>query len=69
MSSSADDWVRPRPGPAGYRRDTVVAGALVVAALGSASLYVHALDRDAAPWWVTLIWAVAIAGPLAVRRR
>jgi signal transduction histidine kinase len=69
MSSTADDWVRPRPGRAGYRRDAVVAAALVVAAMGSAALYVHAVDREAAPWWGTLIWAVAIAGPLALRRR
>jgi signal transduction histidine kinase len=47
----------------------VVAAALVVAALGSAAIYGHAVDREAAPWWGTLIWAVAIAGPLAVRRR
>jgi signal transduction histidine kinase len=69
MSSSGDEWVRPRPGAAGYRRDAVVAAALVVAALGSAVLYVHALDRNPATWWATLIWAVAIAGPLALRRR
>ncbi|MCS5717307.1 sensor histidine kinase [Herbiconiux sp. CPCC 205763] len=69
MSSTADDWVRPRPGPAGYRRDTIVAAALVLAALGSAALSVQAADRTPAPWWGMLIWAVAIAAPLAVRRR
>jgi signal transduction histidine kinase len=69
MSSTADDWTRPRPAPAGYRRDAIVAGALVVAAAVSAALYVQASDREAAPWWGVLIWAVAIAGPLAFRRR
>jgi signal transduction histidine kinase len=69
MTSTADDWTRPRPGPAAFRRDAIVAAALVVAAAGSAALYVQASDREAAPWWGVLIWAVAIAGPLAFRRR
>ncbi|MFB2580162.1 sensor histidine kinase [Herbiconiux sp. P15] len=64
-----DDWIRPRPGPAGYRRDAIVAGALAVAAWLSWFLYAGAIDQPHAPWWGAAIWAVLIAGPLAFRHR
>jgi signal transduction histidine kinase len=64
-----DDWVRPRPDAAGYRRDAVVAGVLAVAAWLSWFLYAGAIDQVHAPWWGAAIWAVVIAGALAFRRR
>ncbi|QJU55371.1 sensor histidine kinase [Herbiconiux sp. KACC 21604] len=69
MAPSTDDWKRPRPGAAGYRRDALVAAALVVASLGSWLLYRAAIDQPQAPWWGALLWGVVIAGSLAFRRR
>ncbi|MCS5715786.1 sensor histidine kinase [Herbiconiux sp. CPCC 205716] len=70
MSSDPDDWQRPRPGPAGYRRDAVAAGALAVATFLSWLLFSSAVTgREHAPWWGGAIFAVLVAGSLAFRRR
>ena len=73
-----DDWLRPRPGREGYRRDAIGAALLAVGATVSAMLYTRVgyyLDLDAeptlhpAPAWVSAIMIIAIAAPLAWRRR
>lgn len=68
-TAHTDDWVRPRPDAAGYRRDVIVAGVLAVAAWLSWFLYAGAIPQPHAPWWGAAIWAVVIAGSLAFRRR
>ncbi|WP_291052940.1 sensor histidine kinase [Herbiconiux sp.] len=67
--SRNDDWMRPRPDGAGYRRDAVVAAVLTVAAFASTMLYAGAAAQDHAPWPVALGWSVLMAGSLAFRRR
>ena len=73
-----DDWLRPRPGREGYRRDAIGAALLAVGATVSAMLYTRVgyyLDLDAeptlhpAPAWVSAIMIVALTAPLAWRRR
>ena len=63
------EWTRPLPDRAGYRRDALVAAALVAGALGSGLLFVGATDAEHAPAWVIVLWALFLAGPLAFRRR
>jgi len=73
-----DDWLRPRPGREGYRRDAIGAALLALGATVSAMLYTrigYYLDLDAeptlhpAPAWVSAIMIVAVTAPLAWRRR
>jgi len=73
-----DDWLRPRPGREGYRRDAIGAALLAVGATVSAMLYTRVgyyLDLDAeptlhpAPAWVSAIMIIALTAPLAWRRR
>lgn len=45
-----------------------MAAALTAGAIGSALLFVGASDADHAPVWVIVVWAVFLAGPLALRR-
>jgi len=63
------EWTRPLPDRAGYRRDAIVAAALTAGAIGSGLLFVGATDADHAPVWVIVVWALFLAGPLALRRR
>ncbi|QTX05936.1 sensor histidine kinase [Agromyces archimandritae] len=62
------EWVRPRPGPEGRRRDLWLA--LVVAGLTTISvlLYRAAGAYDEAPAWAVVLWVAAITLPLALRR-
>jgi signal transduction histidine kinase len=70
MSTAPDDWQRPRPGAAGYRRDAIAAAALVVATFFSWLLFSNAMTGQShAPWWGGAIFSVLVAGSLAVRRR
>jgi signal transduction histidine kinase len=73
-----DDWLRPRPGREGYRRDAIGAALIAVGATVSAMLYTRVgyfLDLDAeptlhpAPAWLSAIMIIAITAPLAWRRR
>jgi len=73
-----DDWLRPRPGREGYRRDALGAALLAVGTTVSALLYTRAgyytdLDSDPtqhpAPMWLSAIMIVALSVPLAWRRR
>lgn len=64
-----DDWVRPRPGPAGIRRDA--AGALLVflGALVATLLYSRLeIYSDPAPVWLTAVALLGLSAPLALRR-
>ncbi|PJJ65412.1 signal transduction histidine kinase [Compostimonas suwonensis] len=65
----ADDWRRPRPSPAGYRRDALIALALVIGTGTSLVLYRTAGIFADADWWWSAIWLVAMTVPLAFRRR
>ncbi|WP_440709323.1 sensor histidine kinase [Herbiconiux sp. YIM B11900] len=67
--SRTDEWMRPRPDGAGYRRDAIVAAVLTVAAFGSTMLYAGAYNTGHAPWPLALGWSVLMAGSLAFRRR
>jgi len=73
-----DDWLRPRPGREGYRRDAIGAALLAVGTTVSALLYARSglyLDLEAepaqhpAPMWLSAIMIVALTAPLAWRRR
>ncbi|WP_411699960.1 sensor histidine kinase [Conyzicola sp.] len=73
-----DDWLRPRPGPEGFRRDAIGAALLFVATTVSALLYTRSglyLDLEAdptlhpAPMWLSAIMIAALTVPLAWRRR
>ncbi|WP_022887164.1 sensor histidine kinase [Glaciibacter superstes] len=64
-----DGWRRPSPTPAGYRADIWIALALAVGTAISAFLTRTAGLFDDAPVWLTALWVVCIALPLAVRRR
>ncbi|MFB2557238.1 sensor histidine kinase [Herbiconiux liangxiaofengii] len=70
MTSASDDWRRPRPGAAGYRRDAVAAAVLVLATWLSWVLFSRAsIEASHAPWWGAAIFSVLVAAPLAFRRR
>jgi signal transduction histidine kinase len=63
-------WVRERPDRAGYRRDALLAGVLLVGATVVAILYSNAVVyKQPAPLWVTMLYLVAISTPIAFRRR
>jgi signal transduction histidine kinase len=63
-------WRRPSVTRTESRADAILAAALFVGALLSLMLYqVAGVYDDAAPMWVSLIWAVLITLPLAWRRR
>ena len=73
-----DNWLRPRPGREGHRRDVIGAVALFVATTVSALLYTRSgyyLDLDAeptlhpAPMWVSALVIAGLSLPLAWRRR
>jgi signal transduction histidine kinase len=73
-----DDWLRPRPGREGYRRDAILAAVLFVGTSVSALLYTRAgyfldLDTDPtqhpAPMWVSALVILGLTAPLAWRRR
>jgi signal transduction histidine kinase len=64
------EWVRPRPDANGYRRDTVMAVGVAAGAALSVVLYTMAEYYDQpAPWWVSALYVVFTALPLAFRRR
>jgi signal transduction histidine kinase len=66
----APDWHRPRPTRDDFRRDAILAAALLVGMLVSLGLYsVTGIFRHAAPMWMGVIWALVIITPLAWRRR
>ena len=70
MSTAPDDWQRPRPGAAGYRRDAVAAAGLAVATFLSWLLFSSAMTGQThAPWWGAAVFSVLVAGSLAFRRR
>ncbi|MET4637475.1 histidine kinase [Mycetocola sp. 2940] len=63
-------WRRPPVTPSGLRADAILAAALLVGALLSLMLYrVAGVYDDPAPMWLSLVWAVLITLPLAVRRK
>ncbi|WP_394553485.1 sensor histidine kinase [Agromyces sp. MMS24-JH15] len=63
------EWVRPRPGRDGLRRDALLALVLFLGAFGSTMLSRTAgLHEDAPPLWAAITWAAAISLPLAARR-
>ncbi|RFA07464.1 hypothetical protein B7R21_14815 [Subtercola boreus] len=62
-------WERPRPSAQALRRDVFVAGLLVLATAASAFIYASIVTTEPATWWVTVPWAIVIAGSLAARRR
>jgi signal transduction histidine kinase len=63
-------WRRPRVTPRELRADAVLAAALFVGSLLSLMLYrVAGVYDEPAPMWLSLIWAVLITLPLAVRRK
>lgn len=62
-------WQRPYPSARSFRRDAVVAAALVPATLLSTMIYASIASFPPAAWWISVPWAVLIAGSLAVRRR
>ncbi|WP_244255913.1 histidine kinase [Rathayibacter sp. VKM Ac-2760] len=62
-------WMRRAPTRAGYVRDAVIAGVLLVATLVSVALYTSAGFTDAAHPAVSTLWAGAMTLPLALRRR
>jgi signal transduction histidine kinase len=66
----ADGWRRRPVTRTGLRTDTVIAAGLLVGTILSLALYTiaGALD-DPAPMWASLIWALFITLPLALRRR
>ena len=73
-----DDWLRPRPGREGYRRDAILALVLFVGTCVSALLYTRSgyyLDLDADPtlhpaqMWVSALVIAGLTFPLAWRRR
>ncbi|MFZ4895505.1 sensor histidine kinase [Plantibacter sp. Mn2098] len=71
-TSNPDDagWRRPPPTHDDFRRDAILAAAMLVGALVSLGLYsVTGIFRHAAPMWVGVIWAFVIITPLAWRRR
>src|SRR4051812_26407500 len=70
MSPATDDWQRPRPGAAGYRRDAVAAAGLAGATFLSWLLFSSAMTGQShAPWWGAAVFSVLVAGSLAFRRR
>jgi signal transduction histidine kinase len=63
-------WRRPAVTSRGLRADSILAAALFVGALLSLMLYQVAGVYDGpAPMWLSLVWAVLITLPLAVRRK
>lgn len=63
-------WRRPPVTGSQVRADAMLAAALFVGTLFSLMLYqVAGLYDDPAPMWLSLIWAVLITLPLALRRR
>ncbi|MFU8946653.1 sensor histidine kinase [Mycetocola zhadangensis] len=63
-------WRRPAVTPSQVRADAILAAVLFVGTLFSLMLYqVAGLYDDPAPMWLSLVWAVLITLPLAVRRR
>ena len=63
-------WRRPAVTRGEVRADAVLAATLFVGALLSLMLYqVAGVYDEPAPMWLSLIWAVLITLPLAVRRR
>ncbi|RFA13590.1 hypothetical protein B7R22_13110 [Subtercola boreus] len=66
---SSGTWERPRPSAQALRRDVLVAGLLVLATAASAFIYSSIVPSPPAAWWVTVPWAIVIAGSLAARRR
>ncbi|MET1053103.1 MAG: histidine kinase [Mycetocola sp.] len=63
-------WRRPPVTRKELRTDAILAAVLFVGALLSLMLYqVAGVYDEPAPMWVSLIWAVLITLPLAVRRR
>ncbi|AWB90274.1 sensor histidine kinase [Salinibacterium hongtaonis] len=65
-----DEWKRPRPDAAGYRRDALGAIGLTIGAGLSSLLYyrIGSYD-DPAPVWLTAVVIAAMTLPLALRRR
>lgn len=65
-----EGWRRRPVTPSEVRTDTVIAVGLLVGTIQSLALYTTAgvLDHPA-PLWASLIWALFIALPLALRRR
>ncbi|MDF2443503.1 MAG: hypothetical protein JWR01_1706, partial [Subtercola sp.] len=66
---SSGTWERPRPSRRALRRDLLLAVVLVVATATSAFIYASIVTYPPAAWWVTVPWAIVIAGSLALRRR
>lgn len=64
----AVDWVRPGPTAAQRRNDLILAGVLLLATLGTAALYRATGYADGAPFWATVVWAMTMTLPLALRR-
>ncbi|MFC5929821.1 sensor histidine kinase [Cryobacterium melibiosiphilum] len=62
-------WRRPRPSTRGYRRDSVLALAMLGGTALSVTLTRAAGVMSESPWWQVAIWVVLMAGPLALRRR
>jgi len=73
-----DDWLRPRPGREGYRRDALGAALLAVGTTVSVLLYTRSgyftdLEADPelhpAPMWLSAVMILALTVPLVWRRR
>lgn len=63
-------WRRPDATPTELRSDIVLAVALFVGTLLSLTLYsIAGFYPEPAPMWASVLWAVGITFPLAVRRR
>jgi len=70
VESVNDDWLRPRPGPEGLRRDALGAALLAVATVVSVMLYSRAgMYDDPAEWWVSGLVILGLSVPLVWRRR
>jgi len=64
------EWRRPAATPSERRSDIVLAVALGVGTLLSLTLYsIAGFYPEPAPMWVSVLWAIGITAPLALRRR
>lgn len=69
-TAASGDWVRPRPGTAGYRNDALLALAVFGGTCLTTLLYATAgYWAEPAPGWAWLPCIVAVSAPLAWRRR
>ncbi|WP_350348572.1 histidine kinase [Agromyces sp. G08B096] len=63
------EWVRPAPTAADRRYDAVLAVVLFAGTLASSALYRTTGYGEDAPFWLTVLWSLAMTAPLAFRRR